>query len=97
MILGASTANTVKSMTDAQDRINNGTFIFCYETDRLYIKMHDEIIGITPAKRNIRELKCKNCGAPITIKNASIVKCDYCGSVYDIDNWDMDIKSDKEE
>lgn len=75
----------LKSLMDTKDNLANGTFVFCYETGRLYIKIHDDLIGITPKKRKIVEFKCKNCGSPMS-GSGSIVKCDYCGSVYDVDN-----------
>ena len=99
--LGPIVMSTINDMINAQDSIDDGTIMICKDNNRVYTKMHGEIIGIpsAPAKRKIRELrdlKCKNCGAPITIKNnTSITKCEYCGSVYTIDNWD--IESEKEE
>ena len=103
MRLGPMVMSTINDMNNAQDSIDDGTIMICKDNNRVYIKTHGEIIGISPAKRKtrdkreIRELKCKNCGAPLTIKNnTSIIKCEYCGSVYDID-WDMDIESEKEE
>ena len=81
----------LKSLIKAKDDLANGSFIFCYETDRLYIKVHDDIVGITPKKREIVEFKCKNCGSPMS-GSGSIVKCEYCGSVYDVDNWSNDIE-----
>lgn len=87
--------STLKLMADNIDDQPNGTFIFNDETERLYIKMNDKFIGVTPKKRStsIFEFKCKNCGASLSATgDESIVKCNYCGSVYDIDNLDNDVE-----
>ena len=73
-------------------KFDNGTYIWCDETERLYIAMKDKVIGITPGKRDIVELKCKSCGAPLPVDGtSSIVTCKFCRSVYDIDNFKKDV------
>lgn len=89
-------SNSIKEVIKNKDRICNGHFIWVHETERLYIKMKDKIIGITPGDRVIKEIKCKECGAPIKINpkdRSSIVKCEYCGNYYDIDCYNNDISN----
>lgn len=91
MMIGFRKSATLKKIVDNQDSIDNGMFIWCDETERLYIKMKDKIIGITPAKREIKKISCTSCGAPMMIpKIGSLMTCKYCGSVYDIESYTMD-------
>lgn len=72
--------------------LNDGTFVFCNDTDRFYVKMHGDLIGITPKRRAPVKLQCTSCGAPLEVDGrASIVKCNHCGSVFDIDSWDTSL------
>ena len=68
-----------------QDRIPNGAFIVCEDVSRMYVKLHDRILPMTPKWKQYTLRKCINCGAPLDNKGNFVVKCDYCGSVYDID------------
>ncbi len=74
----------LKAMLNAANTgcFDNGSFIFIDETERMYVKMKDKIIGITPKHRDIKDLKCKNCGQPLEPKflHRSIIKCEYCNS-----------------
>lgn len=80
----------------AEKNMSNGTFVWCDQTERLYIKMKDKLIGITPGKRRIKKLSCISCGSPFIVpETGSICKCEYCGAVYDIDNFDMDLPEHK--
>lgn len=66
----------------------NGTLIYIHGNKRLYIIMDNELVPVTPAKREIIEFKCKNCSQSLhTSENSSVVRCEYCDSVYDVDNW----------
>ena len=88
--------NSIKDMILLKDTFENGTFLWNNETERLYIKMKDKIIGITPGDRVIKEIKCKECNAPIKIdphNRSSIVKCEFCGNYYDIDCYNNDISN----
>lgn len=57
-------AKTMNEILGALERgsLYDGTFVFCDETDRFYIQMHGNFIGITPKRRDVLELKCKSCG-----------------------------------
>lgn len=89
-------ADTTAVMMRGLNQVNDGDFVFCDENNRLYLKMHGDLIGVTPPERknkiNITGLSCKSCGAPLkpNFLHGSIVQCEYCGSVYDIDIWDQD-------
>ena len=85
-------AKTISQLIKGIEGIDDGSFVFCDENDRFYIKMHSNLIGITPKKQNVKGLKCNSCGASLepNFLHGSIVKCEYCGSVYDIDTWDQD-------
>jgi hypothetical protein len=88
---------TLKEMIDDIEKDPskyNGTFIFNDESERLYIVMKNKLIGITPKHRELLHLQCKSCGAPLSEKSmyGSIIKCEHCGSVYDIDNFNTDVK-----
>ena len=87
---GSHIADAVKKI----DYIPDGTFIFAEDTERLYIKMKGKILGITPKHRSIVELRCNNCGATLSNKSdfGSIVQCEFCGSVYDVDSWNTDVE-----
>ena len=79
-------ANKLENMIGR--KFDNGSLIWCDETERLYIAMKDKVIGITPGKRDIVELKCKNCGSPLPVDGiSSIVTCEHCKSIYDIDDF----------
>ena len=80
----------VKNLPDKFKGENVGIFVYCKENNRLYLVWSGEVVPVYPARRKIMELKCKNCGQPMTTSEySSLVKCEYCGSVYDIDNWEM--------
>lgn len=85
---------TVQAMMNHADSFDNGSFIFIDETERLYVKMKDKIVGITPKHRDIKDLKCKNCGQPLepNFLHGSIIKCEYCNSCYDIDYYNTDVE-----
>lgn len=87
---GAHIADVVKKI----DYVPDGTFIFAEDTERLYIKMKGKILGITPKHRSIVEFRCSNCGATLSSKSdfGSIVRCEFCGSTYDIDSWNTDVE-----
>ena len=58
---------------------DDGT-IYCYTTNSW-----KPINGEPSNPKEIIEIKCKNCCAPIQIKSKyGSIKCEYCGSVY---NW----------
>ena len=86
-------ADTVSQIVDHMDKVDDGTFVFCNENDRFYVKMHGDLIGITPKKREIMHLTCKCCGASLNSSalRGSIVKCEFCGNAYDIDVWNNDV------
>ena len=73
-----------------KDRVADGSFVWCSENKRFYLKMDGELYGITAPERNLRKLECKSCGASLAINphSPSLVKCEYCGSVYDIDGME---------
>lgn len=97
LAIGFIKSKRLSSIIDNQDQLSNGTFIWCDQTERLYVKMKDKIIGVTPAKRSIKKISCVSCGSPLILpETGSICKCEYCGAVYDIDNYDMDISKPKE-
>ena len=57
----------------------------------MLLSFKGKVIGITPAKREARQIKCQSCGAPIKITgNSSIVSCEFCRSVYDVDSFKND-------
>ena len=75
-----------------EKNLSNGTLVWCDQTERLYIKMKDRLVGITPGKRRIKKLSCVCCESPlIVLETGSICKCEYCGAIYDMDDFDMDI------
>ena len=82
------TADTMKQIMDNKDNVSNGSFIFCEENERLYIKMKDKVLAITP-KKKAKTTNCRNCGAPLKIIPStyeSIIKCEYCGTVFDCED-----------
>jgi hypothetical protein len=44
---------------------------------------------MTPSKKarhiEYKPRKCVCCGAPLTDINNFVVKCEYCGTIYDVD------------
>ena len=69
-----------------EDKIPDGAIIVCEDVSRMYVKMHGKILPMTPkwtTKYTAR--KCTNCGAPLDNNGNFVVKCSYCGSVYDVD------------
>ncbi len=80
---------THHDLYECQDRISNGAIIVCHDVSRLYVKMHDKILPMTPKwnkqpKYTLR--KCVCCGAPLPATDCFIIKCEYCGNVYDADD-----------
>ena len=69
-----------------KDKIQNGTFIWARDTRKLYLKFDDIITSIT--RQPSRRTNCINCGAvlPVPEKYSAIIRCEYCGSVQDIDD-----------
>lgn len=61
----------------------NGSFMYASDTKRLYLKMDDEIIGISHKIKILTN--CCNCGAPLPLATSSVVQCPYCGTVQDIE------------
>ncbi len=70
------------------DAINNGSFIWCDDTNRFYLKFNDELSAITSARKPTSN-HCKDCGAPLPMpeKYCAFVKCSYCNCIQDIDIW----------
>lgn len=82
-----------QNMYKLQDQFTNGTFIFTVDTERFYIKMNDKIVAITPSKEELEyrakvtPLLCPCCSAPLKVNGvSSMVKCDHCDTVSDIDS-----------
>lgn len=82
-----------ENMLLKKDDFDNGTFLWADDTERLYLKMNDRIVGITPSKeelaaRKLKPLLCPCCGSKLDIKDGSdiVVKCDFCGTVSDLDS-----------
>ena len=50
--------------------------------------MDDELTAITPVRKPT-ELHCRSCGAPLPEPSvhSAFVKCEYCGTVQDVDIW----------
>ena len=76
--------------------INNGTFVYCIDTKRFYLKMDDQLVGISPSANEITRRRkhvgnCKNCGAPLkmTEKYCALVKCEYCGITWNPTEFDL--------
>ena len=75
-----------EELYNRQKDILNGSIIVCSDVSRMYVKMNNKILPMTPkwtTKYTVR--KCINCGAPLDNNGNFVVKCDYCGSVYDVD------------
>ena len=68
-------------------KLNNGTIIICPDVERMYVKLGDKLMPMTPSARYIeyKPRKCVCCGAPLTDINRFVVKCEYCGTIYDVD------------
>lgn len=70
-------------------RLDNGTIIVCPDVERLYIKLGDKLMPMTPSRKarhiEYKPRKCVCCGAPLTDMNRFVVKCEYCGTIYDVD------------
>ena len=84
---------STENMYKCKDQFSNGTFIFTDDTERTYIKMNDHIIAITPSKEELEyrakvtPLLCPCCSAPLKVNGvSSMVKCDHCDTVSDIDS-----------
>ena len=82
-----------ENMLLKKDDFDNGTFLWADDTERLYLKMNDRIVGITPSKeelaaRKLKPLLCPCCGSKLDIKDGSdiVVKCDFCGTVSYLDS-----------
>ena len=68
-------------------KIDNGSIIVCPDVERMYVKLNDKLMPMTPSRnaRYIKPRKCVCCGAPLTDTDKFVVKCEYCGTIYDID------------
>lgn len=73
----------------------NGSIIVCTDHPRMYIKLDNKLLPMSPAIEEIENAikmkprTCKNCGAPLEInKNgfeSILIYCPYCNTFYDID------------
>ena len=81
-------SETLDYMYSNQDRIKDGSFIFVNGNDKLYLKMNGRIVGISDFKRLKRRTVCECCGGvlPAVDKFESVVKCEYCGAIQDVDD-----------
>lgn len=70
-----------------QNDILNGSIIVCSDVSRMYVKMDDKILPMTPKwSKKYTLKKCICCGAPLPKTDDFIVKCEYCGNIYDADD-----------
>lgn len=74
---------TIAEIYKNKAKTPNGSFIYASDTKRLYLKMDDEIIGISHKIRILTN--CCNCGAPLPLATSSVVQCPYCNTVQDIE------------
>ena len=75
-----------KELYNKQKDMLNGSIIVCPDVSRMYVKMDDKILPMTPKWTKKYTLKkCVCCGAPLPQTDNFIVKCEYCGNVYDVD------------
>ena len=42
---------------------------------------------VAPTHFEVEAMKCSNCGASLGIPNGGIVKCDFCGTVYTLNEY----------
>ena len=85
---------TVENMYKFKDSFSNGTFIFCDDNEKFYLKMNGKICCLSPNKYEIikkaqRRVRCCSCGALLPQQNPdsyeSVVKCNYCGAIQDVE------------
>ena len=74
---------TIADIYKNKAKTPNGSFIYASDTKRLYLKMDDELIGISHKIRILTN--CCNCGAPLPLATSSVVQCPYCSTVQDIE------------
>lgn len=83
---------THNSLYDRRADLPNGSIIVCTDVSRMYVKMNDKIFPMTPnwnkSKKIIPRKNCIHCGAPLPFDKVDgfVIKCEYCGTVYDIDD-----------
>ena len=74
---------------ESSGRLDNGTIIVCPDVERLYVKLEDKLMPMTPSRKarhiEYKPRKCVCCGAPLTDMSNFVVKCEYCGTIYDVD------------
>ena len=73
----------------------HGFIVYCEETEKAYLIINDKILAITSViNKSVEGLKCPHCNEILSNKfiHGSIVLCEHCGSVYDIDNFNTDVK-----
>ena len=89
-------STTHKQLFENQDNMPNGAIVVCTDVSRMYVKLDDKLLPMTPPwNKNIQyhARKCVNCGATlVNTENRFIVKCEYCDTIYDIDNIEEESK-----
>ena len=88
----------VDSVNDIKKfKAKDGDVIFVSSTNETYCYLENKWIVISDSDNTqdikpqettteILNVKCTNCGAPLIRynKSSSVVKCEYCGSIFDI-------------
>ena len=67
-IIKFAKSDSIQYVMEHVDRLDNGTFVWVDDTERLYIKMRDKLIAISPAHRKLIPFMCKNEQFSLSIK-----------------------------
>lgn len=80
-------------MAKNPESIPNGTIFVATDVSRMYVKLNDKILPMTPpwnAELKLKARTCIKCGATLEIAHPEIesiaVYCPYCKTSYDIDS-----------
>lgn len=70
-------------------KLDDGSIVVCPDVERMYVKLGGKLMPMTPSKKasqiQYKPRKCVCCGAPLTDMSRFVVKCEYCGTIYDVD------------
>lgn len=68
------------------DTSEESLYVYKGDDEWLILDRYNEPIETKEIITEVADMKCKNCGAPLIKYNKQFrtIKCDYCGSIFDI-------------